>query len=99
MITISSPDAFGAEKLYQLSDLRKRRVYHNDEKIGWLADLVIEDRDIVAEVTHVRVGRPFGNPPYYIPWEKVSRSPPKEWSSTPRWTSNRSAPPLRAPCC
>ena len=71
MTAISSRDAFGAEKLYQLSDLRKRPVYHNDQKIGWLADLVIEDKDIVAEVTHVCVGRPFGNPPYYIPWASV----------------------------
>jgi CBS domain-containing protein/sporulation protein YlmC with PRC-barrel domain len=71
MTAISSRDVFGAEKLYQLSDLRKRPVYHNDQKIGWLADLVIEDKDIVAEVTHVRVGRPFGNPPYYVPWVKV----------------------------
>jgi CBS domain-containing protein len=77
MTTITSRDTFGAEQLYQLSDLRKRPVYYNDQKIGWLADLVIEDKDIVAEVTHVCVGRPYGNPPYYVPWEKVKTFSPE----------------------
>jgi CBS domain-containing protein len=60
-----------SEQLYHLSDILKRPVYLGDTKIGSLDDLVIVDRDVVADVTHIRVHQPFGDPPYYVPWEKV----------------------------
>jgi CBS domain-containing protein/sporulation protein YlmC with PRC-barrel domain len=60
-----------AGQIYRLSDLLKRSVFAADKKIGWLEDLVIEDKDIVAEVTHVCIGRPFGDPTLYAPWTKV----------------------------
>jgi magnesium transporter len=60
------------ERDYLLSDLIKRPVIMVDEKLGRLSDLVIEDKDIVAEVTHVVVSRSFGRPPLYIPWREVA---------------------------
>ena len=56
---------------YRLSDILKRPVYVGEKKIGWLADLVIVDKDVVAEVTHVCIGRPFGDAMLYVPWLKV----------------------------
>jgi CBS domain-containing protein len=60
-----------SEKIYRLNDLLKRPVYQPEKKIGWLEDFVIEDKDIVAEVTHVCIGRPFGDPTLYVPWAKI----------------------------
>jgi CBS domain-containing protein len=71
MMTIPQASAIGAEELYRLSDLRKRPVLVGARKIGWLADLMIVDQDVVAEVTHLCVRRPFGEPTLYLPWQKV----------------------------
>jgi magnesium transporter len=60
-----------SEELYRLSDLLKRPVWLGDKKIGRVTDLVIEDKDIVAEVSHVCVCRPFGQSPFYVPWMSV----------------------------
>jgi CBS domain-containing protein len=61
------------EQLFWLNDLRGVPVYLDAEKIGSLSDFVIVDRDVVAEVTHLRVGRPFGQEPYFIPWHRVHK--------------------------
>jgi hypothetical protein len=71
MTTITQAGELGAEELYQLSDLRKRPVLVGARKIGWLADLMIMDQGVVAEVTHLCVHRPFGDPTVYLPWQKV----------------------------
>jgi CBS domain-containing protein len=71
MMTIPQASAIGAEELYRLSDLRKRPVLVGARKIGWLADLMIVDQDVVAEVTHLCVHRPFGEPTLYLPWQQV----------------------------
>ncbi|MGD1020343.1 MAG: CBS domain-containing protein [Verrucomicrobiia bacterium] len=71
MTTITHATAIGAEELYRLSDLRKRPVLVGARKIGWLADLMVVDQDVVAEVTHLCVHRPFGEPTLYLPWQKV----------------------------
>jgi len=60
-----------SDQVYRLSDLLKRPVYAADKKIGWLEDFVIQDKDIVAETTHVCIGRPFGDPTVYAPWAKI----------------------------
>ena len=60
-----------SDQIYRLSELLKRPVYAADKKIGWLEDFVIQDKDIVAETTHVCIGRPFGDPTVYAPWAKV----------------------------
>lgn len=41
--------------------------------MGRLSDLIIEDKDIVAEITHVCVGRPWGLPTLFVPWQKVQK--------------------------
>ncbi len=42
-------------------------------KLGKLKDFVIKDDPTYAEVTHVLVGRPFGDPPLKVPWSSVLR--------------------------
>jgi sporulation protein YlmC with PRC-barrel domain len=61
------------EQLFWLSELRGTPVYIDAEKVGTLSDLVIVDRDVVAEVTHLRVARPFGQAPYHVPWHRVHK--------------------------
>ena len=60
-----------AEQLLHLSDLLNKPVLLRNEKIGALGDLVIVDKDLVAEVTHVMVRRPFGRPSWFVPWHYV----------------------------
>jgi magnesium transporter len=59
------------EQFFFLSELVKNPVMRQEKKIGRLADYIIVDRDKVAEVTHICVNRPFGQPSLVIPWEKV----------------------------
>ncbi len=61
------------EQLFWLNDLRGIPVFLDAEKIGTLSDFVIADRDVVAEVTHLRVARPFGQDPYFVPWRRVHK--------------------------
>jgi len=64
------------EQLFRLTDLIKRRVLKNGEKVGALADLVIVDKGAVAEVTHICVRRPFGRPQLFVPWSHVEAISP-----------------------
>ena len=73
MNTTVLPRESAADLLFLLSDLRKRPVFLGDEKIGWVDDFVILDKDIIAEVTHVCVGRSFGRPTSFVPWQNVQR--------------------------
>ncbi len=61
------------EELFRFSGLRKRPVLLDGKRIGRLADLIIEDKDVVAEVTHVCIGRPFGLPTLFVPWQKIQK--------------------------
>jgi magnesium transporter len=63
--------ALASGQTYRLGDILKRPVYVGEKKVGWLADMVIVDKDVVAEVTHVCIGRPFGDAMLYVPWLKV----------------------------
>jgi len=65
--------ALAIEQHFWLTDLRGIPVYLDAEKIGTLSDFVIVDRDLVAEVTHLRVARPFGQEPYFVPWRRVHK--------------------------
>jgi CBS domain-containing protein len=61
-----------ADQLFLLSGLLRRRpVFLGGEKIGWVDDFIILDKDTVAEVTHVCVGRSFGRPRLFVPWQNV----------------------------
>jgi sporulation protein YlmC with PRC-barrel domain len=59
------------ESIYFLSDVLNAKVLSNGKKIGKLSDLVIVDKDKVAEVTHLVISRSFGYPSLMVPWEKV----------------------------
>jgi CBS domain-containing protein len=60
------------QPLTRLSDLLGRAVFLGDEKAGKLEDLVIVDKERVAEVTHISVARPFGRPAWCVPWSQVA---------------------------
>ena len=66
------------ESIYFLSDVLNAKVLSNGKKIGKLSDLVIVDKDKVAEVTHLVLSRPFGNSSLMVPWEKVRAFGEKE---------------------
>ncbi len=59
------------EKTYFLSDVLNEKVFLRGNKIGKVSDLVIIDKDKVAEVTHLIVSRSFGYPSLMIPWDDV----------------------------
>lgn len=56
---------------YFLSELLGSRVMLKGKKIGKLTDLVIVDKGKLAEVTHLYVTRPFGNPALLVPWDRL----------------------------
>jgi magnesium transporter len=57
---------------YFLSELIGTKVFQRDRKVGKLADLVVVEREKVAEVTHVVIHRHFGDPTIVIPWGHVT---------------------------
>ena len=59
------------ENTYFLSDVLNEKVLLKGKKIGKISDLVILDKDKVAEVTYLVISRPFGHPSLMMPWEKV----------------------------
>ena len=59
------------EQVYYLSELLGAKIIANGKKIGHFSDVVIRDGDVAAEVTHIVVTRPFGDPSLLIPWERV----------------------------
>ncbi len=61
------------EKILRLSDVVGSPVVLGQERVGRVSDLIIVDRDVVAEVTHICVGRPFGRPPWFVPWAGIDR--------------------------
>ncbi len=62
-----------SEELFRFSGLVKRPVLLGGKRIGRLIDLVIVDKDVVAEVTHICVGRPYGRPKLFVPWQKIEK--------------------------
>ncbi|HKW90970.1 MAG TPA: CBS domain-containing protein [Methylomirabilota bacterium] len=57
---------------YFLSELLGTKVFQHEKKLGKLADVVVVEREQVAEVTHVLIHRPFGDPTMVIPWDGVT---------------------------
>jgi magnesium transporter len=47
-------------------------------KLGKLRDFVAKDDPKYAEVTHLIVGRPYGDPSLKVPWSEVAEFGPKE---------------------
>lgn len=60
------------ENVFLLSKVVKTKVLLKGKKIGKLLDLIIINRDKVAEVTHLVISRPFGYPSLMVPWNNVS---------------------------
>ncbi len=60
-----------AEQVYFLSEIVKIPVLWKDKKIGKLTDFIIVDKDKIAEVIHLCITRPFGDPALLVPWAKV----------------------------
>ncbi|HXZ94892.1 MAG TPA: magnesium transporter MgtE, partial [Dehalococcoidia bacterium] len=63
---------------YFLSEQLGAKVILAGKKVGTLADLVIIDGDVAAEVSHLYVNRPLGDPALVIPWDKVLSMHKKE---------------------
>lgn len=59
------------EAVFFLSEIVGKKVILRGRKIGRLADMVIVDRDKIAEVTNLVVQRSFGYPSLLVPWERV----------------------------
>jgi magnesium transporter len=66
------------EHTFNLSDLTKSRVYLRGKRLGKLEDLAVVDKDKYADVTHLCIGRPFGQSTIYAPWDKVKSLSSKE---------------------
>ena len=66
------------ESIFFLSEVMNAKVLLKGKKIGKLSDLIIINKDKVAEVTHVVVSRPFGYPSLMVPWDNVSSFSEKE---------------------
>jgi CBS domain-containing protein/sporulation protein YlmC with PRC-barrel domain len=65
-------------QIQYLSELLGAKVMANGRIVGRFADVVIRDGDIAAEVTHLYITRPFGNPSLLVPWERVRSMSTKE---------------------
>lgn len=59
------------EETFYLTEAVGVRIYARGRKVGRLKDLVAVDQGKLAEVTHLQVGRPFGEPPLLVPLPKV----------------------------
>jgi len=60
------------ESIFFLSEMVGTKIILNGKKIGKLSDLIIIEKDKVAEATHIVVSRPFEYPSLMVPWSYVS---------------------------
>jgi magnesium transporter len=68
----------GIAKSLFLGEIVGAKVTLKGKKVGKLTDFVIVDGDLVAEVSHIYISRPMGDPPLVIPWDKVRDLKKKE---------------------
>ena len=62
----------GNAKSFLLSELLGRSIVTKDgAKLGKLKDFVMKDDPKYAEVTHLLLGRPYGDPSQKVPWSDV----------------------------
>jgi CBS domain-containing protein len=66
------------EETLFLTQLIGVRAYVGNRKIGKVGDVVAVDQGKVAEVTHLQIVRPFGEPPLLVPMAKVRSLTPRE---------------------
>ena len=67
----------GVEKRYFLTELIGARAYLRGKKIGKLTDVIVVDQGKLAEVTHVQISRPFGDPALLVPQQKARSFGPR----------------------
>jgi magnesium transporter len=60
------------ENIFFLSEVMNAAVLLKGKKIGKLLDLIIINKDKVAEVTHLVIRRPFGYPSLMVPWDNIT---------------------------
>lgn len=61
----------GKEEVLFLTEVLDAHVYFNGKKAGKLEDLIAVDHGKFAEITQFQVSRPFGDPAFLIPIQKV----------------------------
>ena len=66
------------EESYFVNDLIGTRVFLHGKKIGFLADIIVQENGNLPVVSHLYVGRLFGSPSLLIPWENVRSITPDE---------------------
>lgn len=59
------------EEIFFLSEILGARVTVNRRKLGKLVDVIAVDQGKVAEITHLQIHRPFGEPAMIIPYSAV----------------------------
>lgn len=64
--------AEGPVRFFFLNDLVGTKVSAAGQKVGKLADLIAGGNAAIPAVTHLAVGRPFGTPTLYVPWEDIA---------------------------
>ena len=75
------PSENGHPRTFLMSELVGRKVTTTSgAKLGKLKDFVFVDDPKYAEVTHLIVGRPFGDPSLKVPWNQVVELGSKEVS-------------------
>jgi magnesium transporter len=71
MATTIAVDGKQRAQSYFLTELLGARIVLKGRKIGRLNDFVFVESGKIPTVSHLYVGRSFGNPSLLIPWEKV----------------------------
>ena len=71
MATTIAVDGKQRAQSYFLTELLGARIVLRGKKIGRLNDFVFVESGKIPTVSHLYVGRSFGNPSLLIPWEKV----------------------------
>jgi CBS domain-containing protein len=66
------------EETFFLSQIVGARAYVGSRKIGKVGDIVAVDQGKVAEVTHLQITRPFGDPALLVPIAQMRSISPRE---------------------
>jgi magnesium transporter len=68
----------GPSQDFLLTDIIGADVVLKGKRIGKLSDVMVVDKDKVAEVTNIIISRPFGNHSLVVPWSMVKSMTQKE---------------------
>jgi CBS domain-containing protein len=77
--TVDRAEGDGHARTLLLSELLGSKVLtRSGAKLGKLKDFVFVDDPKYAEVTHLIIGRPYGDPSLKVPWERVQATSSKK---------------------